>query len=262
MAKKKKKAAPRRASSRTKAKARVVTHPPAKPAKVTGKKVKIKGADWSPLVCGKLEALAEQRMLAKARLGELIQTRDFIDKAIKEMGHEPTQKRLKAANDLVDTLNEIILQRERIKWFSDQTERTILGANQKQLHEDDELVIPDEQSLLPFKEDKPEKPKKAKGRKAPDPEPQPEGVDQHLEAAVGELGLPKNLTELLVEKNLTTVGALVQRMDAGDDAVIELRELLGVSGGEWAEIAGAVKDFRKRHRKAAREVEQDQLQPA
>lgn len=86
---------------------------------------------------------------------------------------------------------------------------------------------------------------------APDPS-MGDGVDEHLNASVAELDCRDDLKGKLIDAGLTTIGRVVAVLD--DDSK-DIRDVLNCGEGVASAVKKAVKAFRTRHRKAAREVE-------
>lgn len=86
---------------------------------------------------------------------------------------------------------------------------------------------------------------------APDPS-KGDGVDEHMHAAVAELDCRENIKGRLTAAGLTTVGRVVAVLD---DAEQDIRDVLNSGENIAAELKKAVKSYRSKHRKAAREAE-------
>lgn len=206
---------------------------------------------------GEIDALMSQRSNAfDDRDAALEELAEFDDK------HSPEALKLKERHSdavvLIDGLSK------RIRWHENQARETARKADSPEFE---------------FMYDMPPDPPRKKGE---DPEQQtlgeldqrpvgrvrgrevkliqPDGENQHLAAAVGELDIREQLVNKLVSAGLTTVGAVVKVMEKSADETAELQAFIGDAGGkingpDTKAIAAAVEKYRKKHRKAAMAAE-------
>lgn len=185
---------------------------------------------------------------------------DDRDAAIEELGemegdsdeaHE-LKCRHSDAIVLIDALSA------RIKWHRGQIEDLVEKADEPSLDfmyempEEPPKKDPKQGELKDVAKDtrpvgRPGKPKP----EAPDPS-KGDGVDEHLSASVNELDCRENVKGKLIEAGLTTIGRVAAILD---DEKQDLRDLLNCGENIASEIKKAVKQYRTKHRRAAREAE-------
>lgn len=215
--------------------------------------------------------LSRKRLAATTKRKNLHTERDSIDAEIIALaGKNPSEE-----DRLSSKWRVVCKQIDRlavdIKFYSDEIDRAIDEGEQGKFDFLDDDLKPDETLYAKLQPKKPETPADSRPVGVPDRETSPlkfdpknmrlstdtappEGVDQHLAAAVVELGLADKDTDKLIAAKMNTVADVVKFVDGGGNLMDEL----SVGQEIKARIMKALKSYRTKHRQAMAEVESGQ----
>jgi hypothetical protein len=158
-----------------------------------------------------------------------------------------------------DAVIEIESLERRIKWHNKQVDQAVRNPDSIQMEleyevPDDVLHPPKKQPRAKGDDDKDQQ-KLSDGTAADEV---PQGMNQHLRAAIAELQLETKTEKCLIQAGFNTVADVVKAIDSPEG----LPDIRGIGGVGQAEIQKAVKKFRKAHQKAELEAERDQMAAA
>jgi hypothetical protein len=217
---------------------------------MAGKKQKSRYATGKPFaveVCDLIRHHIGSRRALESKRKAAFDDRDAALAELAEFKDKESSDALKVKARHSDAEIQIYDLNKRLKWHSNQIAEAVDKADEPGFE------------FLYDMDDEPEtKVPKAKDKEKSGPtKPEAdagvyEGVDEHLKAHVNELDMRENLKGKLVAAGLTTIGAVVRIID---DQTKSLDEIDGIGEASAAEIVAAVKAYRKKHRKAARDAE-------
>lgn len=239
------------------------------------------GKKWDPRVQKVLVDYRDAREQQMKREQELIRERKEKESELRDLGHMPSAAKVGVTAVMNGTLNEkqakilvarseythIVFSlkwvRDAIKTLADKIDQTIHDADQGKL----KFAAEDEQDLGDLGREPDEKLVFAR---PPEPPPAPKkgdndqmelGVDQQLAVSVKELELPATLTAKLEAGGFDTVAKLAFAFDHenGDDHQKLIDNLTDV---QYTKTAGALRDFRKRHRDVKDKEPEPDAEPA
>ena len=208
--------------------------------------------------------LSKRRKAAKSKRENLFTERDSIDAEIAELKDDTSHEAEQLAGRWRRCVKEIEKLKIDIGFYGDEIDRAIEEGEQGKFDFLEDPMKPpaelydkltpkkaEEQMTLPADG----RPVGRPDRKNPDPII-PDGVDQHLAAAVSELDLPEQQKGKLIKGNLPTIAHLVEFIDAAPNtAATRLEQRLDCNTKVASSIIGAVEKYRKVHRRAMVEAE-------
>lgn len=216
----------------------------------------------------RLVKLADLRKAARSRRENLFTERDSIEQTIEEYEDQESPECVADKARAHDVTAEINRLRIDIKFYADTMESVIANAAQAQfqfMESDDDLTPP----AALYQRKKKEQPKldyegdEADGREREEPknDAPPDGVDQHLAAAVIEIGVPEDVAASLVKAGFGTVKDLANLADSCE-SMAALTQELQARVGRGQEIAKKVAKqlaaYRKKHRQASLERDREE----
>ena len=216
--------------------------------------------------------LSRKRAAAKSKRENLFVERDSIDGQIDELGDAHSSE----GRELSSRWRDVVKQIERLKvdidFYSDEIDRAIEEGEQGKFDFVEEPITPPESlysKLKPKKAEapKPEEPKDTrpvgvpkgrggKGESAADSIPA--GVDQHLAAAVIELGLSDRDTDRLVGAELMTIADVAKLFEVAGGTLGPVMDRLNCGQEIASRIKKAVDQYRSKHRKAMATAEREE----
>lgn len=218
-------------------------------------------ATWSTIV-----NMQQARDVVKANLTEVESELTDARRELDELGakDESSQEFQEAAARKERCLRVRDVYKERLKTLADKMDAAVAKAakGENELIDvfDRSKFVAKPQPTDLYTPPKPEEPAETRpvGRpgkpkpEAPDPS-KGDGVDEHLNASVAELDCRENIKGKLTAAGLTTVGRVVAVLDDDNQ---DLRDILNCGENIASEVKRAVKQYRDKHRRAARDVEE------
>lgn len=218
-------------------------------------------ATWSTIV-----HMQEARDVVKANLTEVESELTDARRELDELGakDETSEEFREAAARKERCLRVRELYKERLKTLADKIDAAVARAAKGEnelidvFSASEFISKPKASDLYSPPKDEPAEDARPVGRpgkpkpEAPDPS-KGDGVDEHLNASVAELDCRENVKGKLIDAGLTTVGRVVAVLE---DDKQDLRDLLNCGENVASEIKKAVKQYRDKHRRAARQVEE------
>lgn len=217
------------------------------------------GKAFSVEVCDAIRHHIGERKALESKRVNAFEDRDAALEAKRDIDDHDCGEYLEACKRHSDAIAAIDGLSASIKWHRNQIDDLVDKADEPQLdfmyhppaedHKPKQLKLAGEQpETLPVgRVGKPGKPRP----EAPDPS-KGDGVDEHLNASVQELDCREDLKAKLTAAGLTTVGRVIAAIE---DKEKDLRDVINVGENLASAIKKAVKAYRAKHRKAAREVE-------
>lgn len=218
------------------------------PATKPRKKKKSKHSTGNPFaveVCDMIRHhIGERRALDSRRKGAF-EDRDAALAELAELTDKESPEAMKLKSQHSDAIVQIDDLNSRIKWHNKQLDELVEKADEPGF---DFMYDPEPTPTVPKGRNK-----SGSGPAVPEADaPGFEGVDEHLKAHVNELDCREDLKGKLVAAGLTTIGAVVAVLDGVGD----IRDEVELNENQAAEVKRAVKAYRKKHRDAARKVEE------
>lgn len=214
-------------------------------------------------VLARLVALADLRKAARSRRENLFTERDSIEEQIAEYEDQESPECVGDKARAHDIQKEIDRLRIDIKYYADTMEMIIAKSAQSEfdfMDTDDAMTPP---AHLYEKKKKAEQPKldyEPEDRVEEGGDVPPDGVDQHLAAAVIEIGISDDLARSLIKSGYSTVKDLANLADSCESMAAlqqELQYKLGRGEENAKMIAKKLAAYRKKHRAASLERERE-----
>lgn len=211
--------------------------------------------------------LSRKRTAAKSKRENLFTERDSIDMQIDQLSDAHSHE----GQELSAKWRDVVKQLERLKididFYGDEIDRAISEGEQGKFDFVEDPIKPPPTLYDRLKPRKREEPAAADDRPVgtpngktpvgtPAPAP-PEGVDQHLAAAVSELDIPDRLARVLHQAEISTIGDLVRLAD-GPQPLAAALQPLGIGVDNCKLLEKALNMYRKKHRKAMAAAEREE----
>lgn len=217
------------------------------------------GKAFSVEVCDAIRHHIGERKALESKRVNAFEDRDAALEEKHEIDDHDSDEYLEACKRHSDAIASIDGLSSSIKWHRNRIDNLVEKADEPQLEfmYDPPAEAPKPKQLRLAGEDtqgetrpvgRPGKPKP----EAPDPS-KGDGVDEHLNASVAELDCRENVKGKLTAAGLTTVGRVVAVLE---DGAQDIRDVLNCGENIASEVKKAVKQYRDKHRRAAREVEE------
>ncbi len=218
------------------------------------------GKAFSVEVCDAIRHHIGERKALESKRVNAFEDRDAALEEKHEIDDHDSDEYLEACKRHSDSIAAIDGLSASIKWHRNQIDDLVDTADEPQL---DFMYDPPAEAphakggpkqLRLAGEEAETRPVGRPGRprpEAPDPS-KGDGVDEHLNASVAELDCRENVKGKLTAAGLTTVGRVVAVLE---DDKQDIRDVLNVGETIASEVKKAVKQYRDKHRRAAREAE-------
>ncbi|MFN0133454.1 MAG: hypothetical protein ACKVW3_13120 [Phycisphaerales bacterium] len=215
------------------------------------------GVAFSTQVCDAIRHHIGERKALDSKRTIAFEDRDAALSEKHDIEDHDSDEYLEACKRHSDAIAAIDDLSNSIKWHRNQVDMLVDKADEPQLDfmyeppaepaakDPKQLKLAGEADTRPV--GRPGKPKP----EAPDPS-KGDGVDEHLKASVAELDCRENIKGMLVKAGLTTIGRLAA---VADDEKRDLGEIVACDTSMVIDIRRALKAYRTKHRKAAREAE-------